>query len=223
MGKKDNPQRSNWYLLIIVALVISGLLTSLRVANHIDALKVEVEISKEQLEEQGSLIDQREEEIRILRDEGIHLKDSLQKYQEEIKQKSELINKLEEELLSKAKRAKAVATSSSLSSRSYQPKRTLTMEATAYTAFCDTGCIGITRQGTNVKNTIYHPSGHRIIAVDPRVIPLGSVVKIEGLEGTFIADDTGGAIKGHIIDILVPNTDIAFSWGRRTVKVTIMK
>ena len=40
------------------------------------------------------------------------------------------------------------------------------------------------------------------IAVDPRVIPLGSTVYIEGL-GTFKAHDTGGAIKGHKIDVCV--------------------
>jgi 3D (Asp-Asp-Asp) domain-containing protein len=40
-----------------------------------------------------------------------------------------------------------------------------------------------------------------IIAVDPEVIPLYSIVEIEDL-GAFIALDTGGLIKGNRIDIL---------------------
>src|SRR5690606_1324618 len=44
-------------------------------------------------------------------------------------------------------------------------------EATFYTAFCPTGCTGITATGIDVRNTIYY-EGKRIIAVDPKVIPL---------------------------------------------------
>lgn len=84
-------------------------------------------------------------------------------------------------------------------------------EITAYTAFCDTGCIGITKEGWNVKdNTI----DHRVIAVDPTVIPLGSIVEV-GSFGLFNAVDTGGAIKGKRIDILVHNTSYAFKVGRQ--------
>lgn len=99
--------------------------------------------------------------------------------------------------------------------------RELTVEATAYVSYCDTGCIGITKRGTDVRNTIYHPSGYPIIAVDPKVIPLGSIVEIEGRK--YIADDTGGAIKGNRIDILVATTDTkpAFEFGRKQLKVKV--
>jgi len=40
------------------------------------------------------------------------------------------------------------------------------------------------------------------VAVDPRVIPLGSIVYIEGL-GTFSAEDTGGMVIGRHIDVYV--------------------
>ena len=61
----------------------------------------------------------------------------------------------------------------------------------------------------------------KLIAVDPSVIPLGSTVYVEGY-GTAIAGDTGSAIKGHIIDLLMPNSAQANEWGRRTVKVKIL-
>lgn len=64
---------------------------------------------------------------------------------------------------------------------------------TAYGADCK-GCTGRTYTGTI-------PAINRTIAVDPDVIPLGSVVLIDGQE--YIAEDTGGAIKGNIIDMFV--------------------
>lgn len=98
-------------------------------------------------------------------------------------------------------------------------------EATFYTAFCPTGCTGVTATGVDVSNTIYH-KGKRVIAVDPSVIPLGSHVKVtlsngESFEAT--AQDTGGAIKGKRIDILVASRDEAYRYGRQTVTVEIIK
>lgn len=86
--------------------------------------------------------------------------------------------------------------------------QSLTFEATAYTAFCSTGCIGITRTGIDVSDRT-HINGRRIVAVDPRVIPLGTELVI----------DTGGAIKGHKIDILMSSKEKAREFGRRNVTV----
>lgn len=95
--------------------------------------------------------------------------------------------------------------------------RTLTVESTAYTAYCN-GCSGITATGIDLRS---NPNA-KVIAVDPNVIPLGSKVYVEGY-GEAIAGDTGGAIKGNKIDIHVPSKDQAYSWGRRTVNVTIIE
>lgn len=97
-------------------------------------------------------------------------------------------------------------------------------EATHYTAFCNTGCIGKTALGWDVSNTIYR-SGHRIIAVDPNVIPLGSLVEVKTPYGSFtaLAGDTGGRIKGKIVDILVADHGEAVSLGRITVQIRIIK
>lgn len=79
-----------------------------------------------------------------------------------------------------------------------------------YTYYCDErgkphicgAGIGLTATGapTEVGTTI---------AVDPSVIPLGSTVYIEGI-GLRVAQDTGGAVKGHKIDILLHTHDECF-------------
>ncbi|WP_068674579.1 LysM peptidoglycan-binding and 3D domain-containing protein [Oceanobacillus sp. Castelsardo] len=94
--------------------------------------------------------------------------------------------------------------------------KTISVEATAYTAYCS-GCSGITATGVNLKA---NPSA-KVIAVDPNVIPLGTKVHVEGY-GYATASDTGGAIQGNKIDIHVPTKEQAYNWGRRNVKVTIV-
>ena len=100
--------------------------------------------------------------------------------------------------------------------------RTIRVSATHYTAGC-AGCSGITATGIDVRNSIY-AGGKRVIAVDPRVIPLGSTVQVTTPYGSFtaIAGDTGGAIKGNIIDILVGSQGEAVSKGRTSATVTIL-
>lgn len=99
-----------------------------------------------------------------------------------------------------------------------------TYEATHYTAKCK-GCSGVTATGLNVSHTIYSPDGFRIVAVDPRVIPLGTKLQITYANGvTFkaVAADTGGAIKGKKIDILVASKEEAYRLGRVPVTVRIL-
>lgn len=63
-----------------------------------------------------------------------------------------------------------------------------------------------------------------IIAADPRVLPLGSRVKIEAgaWSGEYLVADTGGLVRGKRIDIWTPSTREAMRFGRRTVKLTIL-
>jgi 3D (Asp-Asp-Asp) domain-containing protein len=98
------------------------------------------------------------------------------------------------------------------------------VEATAYTAFCNSGCIGIVATGYDVSNTIYY-KGNRIVASDPSIIPMHSIVKVEYGDVSFLAHalDTGGAIKGYKIDLLVETKREAIEFGRKTVQITIMK
>lgn len=102
-------------------------------------------------------------------------------------------------------------------------QRKINVIATYYTAKCQ-GCSGTTATGINVFNTIYR-NGYRIIAVDPSIIKLNSLVKVETETETFYAyaGDTGGAIKGHIIDVLVSNEKEALRNGRQHATLTIIK
>lgn len=100
------------------------------------------------------------------------------------------------------------------------------MKATAYTAsYADTGkhpgdpAFGITRSGLRAREGV--------IAVDPRVIPLGTKVYVESPGaapdyGFAIAADIGSAIKGNLIDLYFDTTQQALNWGRRSVRVYIL-
>jgi 3D (Asp-Asp-Asp) domain-containing protein len=92
--------------------------------------------------------------------------------------------------------------------------KTLYMTGTGYTAN-DAGMNGLghTRSGTICKQG-------RTISVDPSVIPLGTKVEIESasypqINGVYVAEDTGSAIKGHIIDIYFDSKGAANDFGRR--------
>jgi 3D (Asp-Asp-Asp) domain-containing protein len=64
------------------------------------------------------------------------------------------------------------------------------------------------------------PTAPGVVAVDPAVIPLGTRMTIPGY-GEAIAADTGGAVRGNVIDLWFPSIALARQWGRRTVTVTI--
>lgn len=99
---------------------------------------------------------------------------------------------------------------------------TQSYEATAYIALCDTGCSGVTYTGHDARQSIYTTEGHRVIAVDPSVIPLYSIVVITQADGTtFTAQalDIGSAINGHDIDLLVASESEAWQFGRQSVEV----
>ncbi|MGE8052643.1 cell wall-binding protein EntA [Bacillus mycoides] len=101
--------------------------------------------------------------------------------------------------------------------------RELTVVATAYTAHpSENGGTYGGRVLTAMGHDLTANPNMKMIAVDPKVIPLGSKVWVEGY-GEAIAGDTGGAIKGNRIDILLGSDSAANKWGRKTVKVKILK
>ncbi len=90
--------------------------------------------------------------------------------------------------------------------------RVLTMQASAYSAQ-DPGNGNYTATGSRLKKGI--------VSVDPKLIPLGTKLYIEGY-GYAVADDVGGAIKGHRIDLAYDSRSEALQFGRQTVKVYVL-
>ena len=94
-------------------------------------------------------------------------------------------------------------------------KRVIVMQATAY----DPTAGSKTAMGTRARVGA--------VAVDPRVIPLGSKLYIESMDGFAsygyaTAEDTGGAIKGNRIDLFYSTSSQARNFGRRNVKVYVL-
>ena len=105
------------------------------------------------------------------------------------------------------------STSSSISQNSNSSSnnnvvRTVNVVATAYTGYSTTSTGQKPVWGT--------------IAVDPKIIPYGTKVYIPQFGRTFIANNTGGAIKGNKIDIFMNTKKECYNWGRRTIEIQIL-
>ena len=82
------------------------------------------------------------------------------------------------------------------------------------TAYCVTGT---TKSGAKVA------PGH--VAADPKVIPLGSMIYVDSplMSGIYQVLDTGELVKGKIIDIFIPSYEACVEFGRRGVKVQVLR
>jgi 3D (Asp-Asp-Asp) domain-containing protein len=84
------------------------------------------------------------------------------------------------------------------------------------TAYCDKGR---TRSGVRTRRGI--------VAADPRVLPLGTVLTILGPDTpaarTYTVMDTGGLVRGREIDIFMPSCASAARFGRKPVRVHVIR
>ncbi len=115
---------------------------------------------------------------------------------------------------------------SSSRGKNFKYKKVLTMTATAYDlSYESTGkrpgdkYYGITASGTKARPGV--------VAVDPKVIPLGTKLYVESLDGSkdygfCVAEDTGGAIKGNRIDLFFNTREEVKRFGVRKVRVYIL-
>lgn len=201
-------------------------LLSLDKLDNLNEMKLEqektlalVEEQQQQNEVRRDSLESKQKDLLAIIDKLKKEDSSLARVESDVKKQiadEEARKKKEQELALMAKKS----SNSKESGQSQKPLKqvagkTFTVTATAYTANCK-GCSGITHTGINL---IDNPDS-KVIAVDPSVIPLGSVVYVEGY-GYAIAGDIGSAIKGNKIDIFVPNRAEALKWGVRRVKVTI--
>ena len=82
--------------------------------------------------------------------------------------------------------------------------------ATAYCLKGRTAAGGSTRRG--------------IVAADPRILPLGTRIEIDAgsYSGTYTVADTGGAVRGRVLDVWVPSCAEANRFGRKNVRVSVL-
>lgn len=114
--------------------------------------------------------------------------------------------------------AQATAQATAQAAMTQPVGQTFIMESTAYSSDPADTLGGGTVTATG-QNLLTNPMA---VAVDPNVIPLGTRLYVEGY-GEAIASDTGGAIKGNIVDVHFSTYEQCIQWGRRQVKVTILE
>jgi 3D (Asp-Asp-Asp) domain-containing protein len=91
------------------------------------------------------------------------------------------------------------------------PKAPKTFNATAYTL-----------KGRTATGIEPRPG---VVAADPRVIPLGSLVQIKAgdYSGVYTVHDTGSAVKGNLVDVWMPSQKEALKFGRRAIKLQVLR
>lgn len=176
---------------------------------------------------------QEEEEKRLVRVEKetkrrAEVAAKIKKEQEETKRRAEAAEKIKKEQEERTRLAnieveKKKSAETQVVAKAEQPSRggskgrsLGTFQATAYCgcSTCNGKYVGQpTASGTQMQQG-------RTIAVDPNVIPLGSRVSVNG--HVYIAEDTGSAIKGKIIDIYHGSHSSALKFGRQSVTVRIL-
>ncbi|APH17096.1 3D domain protein [Clostridium sporogenes] len=171
-------------------------LVSLKKSNEVTLLR----LNKSVEEEKKALSNVKEKENQIVASEAAKAKEAEENSKQAKEVASNNSNSSNGETLSRGE------------SNSTAYSKVMVMEATAYAG------DGITASG---NGTSRNPNGYSTIAVDPRVIRIGTRVYVEGY-GYAIAHDTGGAIKGNRIDLFMNSEAECNSWGRRTVKVYII-
>lgn len=92
---------------------------------------------------------------------------------------------------------------------------TMNAEATAYTMVANGDAMG----GTGLTSTGTVPTANRTIAVDPNVIPYGSLVRYNGV--TYTAEDTGGVINGNKVDFYFDTLEECISFGIQNITIEV--
>jgi len=100
---------------------------------------------------------------------------------------------------------------------SFHRGKVMTMTATGYDPSPAT--IG---RGATGRTCTGRRAGYGCVAVDPRVIPLGTLLFVEGY-GVALACDKGSAIKGNRLDLCFTSRRQAIQFGRRSVKVHVLQ
>lgn len=104
----------------------------------------------------------------------------------------------------------------STSRHSYKRGKVITMKASAYDPSAGRGKSATFRTSTGLR------AQFGVVAVDPKVIPLGTKLFVEGY-GFAVAADRGSAIKGNRIDLCYNTRSECLEFGRKTVRVHVLR
>lgn len=179
------------------------------IAKHEEQLVVEKETLSKQQNELALNLQKRQESLTVMQQKYSQVNQEMAGIQAELTAAQEKVRQEQE-----AVKAMSIANTPAAPAAPAPTGVEMYVTSTAY-SWQSSGSI--TYMGYNIKEN----PNMKLIAVDPSVIPLGSKVWVEGY-GVAIAGDTGGAIKGHKIDVLMPNNAQAYAWGRKTVKVVVL-
>jgi len=180
------------------------------IAKHEGRLAVEKETLSSQQNELALNLQKRQESLTVMQQKYSQVDEQMAGIRAELTAAQEKVRQEQESV-----KAMSIANTPATPAAPAPTGAEMYVTSTAY-SYQSSGSI--TYMGYNIKEN----PNMKLIAVDPSVIPLGSKVWVEGY-GVAIAGDTGGAIKGHKIDVLMPNNAQAFAWGRRTVKVVVLQ
>ena len=138
--------------------------------------------------------------------------DEIKTLKQDLNQSNQENERLNQDILEKDK----IIKESESRIKELEKVKIISMEATAYTDDIASQGKWIGQTATGMKPQV------GVVAVDPKVIPLGTKLYVEGY-GEAIAGDTGGAIKGKRIDLFMATRGQAMEYGRRkNVKVKIL-
>lgn len=209
------------FIHIFIAIGMTFILLSMKAENEHKLIESENIIFEMEME-----IDNLHESKKSKENKILNLESKIESISENLIEKEDLIwnlnNKLEDlnnKLEIESEKYKELQQELS----KYEKLRKLNIVATAYTSECN-GCIGITSTGYDVRKTIYK-NGYRVVATDPNVVAMGSLLYVETQNESFVAisTDTGSAIKGNRMDVLVENKSTAFEFGKQNIKVTVLR
>ena len=224
-------------MIFMLSVIIFALIVSLMYVKG-DFKKVEVATSSEDFEQRLITVQRRidetiEDDIELIEQVAYTASESIELYDDTEETKPEEV--IQEETVPAV--SYAVDTSSYVSYQSLaesnppeEYREVIEATATAY-CLCKQCCgkdpwdkwYGYTASGLK----IVPGSGMKVIAVDPKVIPLGTKVYVEGLNGAWdyghaVAADTGSAIKNVKIDLYMDSHQETNNWGVRKVNVYIL-
>lgn len=186
-----------------------------RSKNKDDRIKI-VESKIKSLEKKNTLLEKENEKLKK-RDKELNakIKKSNQKRKTPYDDSKEVRVSVEKDATPKKE---AKSTDDVQSTKDENNSEGYPIEVTAYTAFCAEGCTGITATGIDVSSSSWY-NGYKVIATDPNFMAMGetgTIVFQNGSSIPVIAMDTGGAINGSIIDMLVDSHEEAIQFGRQS-------